>query len=122
MRLLLALLLVVAAGTASAQDLKRGRTVFTRCIACHSLEAERSPAPGPSLIGVVGRAAAALPDFEYSPALVEAGRRGLVWTEEALDRFVADTEAFLPGTVMGFLRIPDAADRRALVELIKSAR
>ncbi len=122
MRLLLALLLVAAAGTASAEDLQRGRRVFTRCIACHSLEAERGPAPGPSLIGIVGRAAAALPDFEYSPALVEAGRKDLVWTEDALDRFVTDTEAFLPRTVMGFLRIPNAEDRRALIELLKSAR
>jgi cytochrome c len=121
-RLVLALLLVVAAEAASAQDLQRGRRVFTRCIACHSLEAERGPAPGPSLIGIVGRAAAALPDFEYSPALIEAGRKGLVWTEDVLDRFVADTKAFLPGTVMGFLRIPEAADRRALIDLIKSVR
>ena len=58
----------------------------------------------------------------FSPALIEAGRKGLVWTEDALDRFVADTEAFLPGTVMGFLRIPEAADRRALIDLIKSVR
>lgn len=122
MRLLLALLLVVVAGSAFAQDLQRGRRVFTRCIACHTLEAERGPAPGPSLIGVVGRAAAALPDFDYSPVLVAARRRGLAWTEEALDHFVADTEAFLPGTVMGFLSIPDAADRRALIDLLKSAR
>ncbi len=122
MRLLLALLVLVAAGAASAQDLQRGRRVFTRCIACHSLEAARGPAPGPGLIGIVGRAAAAVPDFEYSPALVAAGRRGLVWTEDALDRFVADTEVFLPGTVMGFLRIPNAEDRRALIELLRSAR
>ena len=122
MRVLLALLLVVAAEAASAQDLQRGRRVFTRCIACHSLEAERGPAPGPGLVGIVGRAAAALPDFEYSPALIEAGRKGLVWTEDTLDRFVADTEAFLPGTVMGFLSIPNAGDRRALIDLLKSIR
>jgi cytochrome c len=119
---LIAALLVIAAGSAWAQDLQRERRVFTRCIACHSLEAERGPAPGPSLVGVVGRAAAALSDFEYSPALIEAGRRGLVWTEDALDRFLADTEAFLPGTVMGYLSLPSETDRRALIELLKRAR
>jgi cytochrome c len=115
-------LLVLLAADAVAQDLQRGRRVFTRCVACHSLEAGRGPAPGPSLVGVVGRPAAALADFEYSPALVEAGRKGLVWTEEALDRFLLDTEAFLPGSVMGFLALPNPADRRAVIDLIRAAR
>ena len=121
MRWLAAALLAVAATAAEAQDLRRGERVFTRCIACHSLE-ERGPTSGPSLIGVVGRKAAALPDFDYSPVLVEAGRKGLVWTEEVLDRYLADTEAFLPGTVMGYLSISNAADRRALIDLLKAAR
>lgn len=45
-----------------------------------------------------------------------------MWTEEVLDRVVADTEGFLPGTVMGLLRIPNAEDRPALIELLESAR
>ncbi|MBM3535444.1 MAG: c-type cytochrome [Alphaproteobacteria bacterium] len=121
MRALLAALLILSTAAAMAQDLRRGERVFTRCIACHSLE-ERGPTPGPSLIGIVGRKAAALPDFEYSPVLLEAGRRGLVWTEEALDRYLTDTEAFLPGSVMGYLSLPNADDRRALIDLLKTAR
>lgn len=107
---------------AAAQDIARGRSVFTRCTACHSLEPSRGPMPGPSLIGVVGRPAGTVPDFEYSPVLAEAGQRGLVWTEENLDRFLADTERFLPGTVMGLLRLPQPADRRALIDLLRSSR
>jgi cytochrome c len=120
-RALLAALLILSTATASAQDLARGQRVFARCIACHSLE-ERGPTPGPNLIGIVGRKAAALPGFEYSPALVEAGRRGLVWTADALDRYLADTEAFLPGSVMGYLSLPNATDRRALIDLLEAAR
>jgi cytochrome c2 len=45
-----------------------------------------------------------------------------VWTEDALDRFLLDTEAFLPGSVMGFLALPNPADRRAVIDLIRAAR
>lgn len=117
--ILLALVLVLPA---AAQDAARGRRVFTRCIACHSLDPASGPTPGPSLIGVVGRPAASLPDYEYSAVLGRAGRSGLVWTEDTLDRFLTDTELFLPGTVMGLLRLPEAADRRALVDLLKATK
>jgi cytochrome c len=116
----LAAVLLLLAGAAAAQDVGRGRSVFARCSACHSLERDAGPLPGPSLIDVVGRPAASLPDFEYSPALIEAGRKGLVWSEENLLRFMADSEAFLPGTVMGLVRVPAEADRRALLDLLKA--
>jgi cytochrome c len=119
-RALVVALALLGAAPAHGQDLTRGRAVFARCSACHSLEAE--PRPGPTLIGVIGRPAAALPDFEYSPVLVEAGRKGLVWSEENLLHFMADSEAFLPGTVMGLVRVPAEADRRALLDLLRAAR
>jgi cytochrome c len=115
-----AILLLVATESGLAQDLARGRAAFTRCSACHSLEPGDGPKPGPSLIGVVGRPAASLPDFEYSPVLADAGGKGLVWSEENLLRFMADSEAFLPGTVMGLVRVPTEADRRALLELLEA--
>jgi cytochrome c len=120
-RALAAAVALLACGSALAQDLARGRAVFALCSACHSLEPDAGPRPGPSLIGVIGRPAASLPAYEYSPVLTEAGRQGLLWTEEKL-RFMADSEAFLPGTVMGLVRVPAAADREALLELLKATR
>jgi cytochrome c len=120
-RVLAAAILLIA-NAAFAQDMQRGRAAFARCSACHSLEPDAGPKPGPSLIGVIGRPAASLPDFEYSSILTEAGQKGLVWTEDNLLRFMADSETFLPGTVMGLVRVPAEADRTALLGLLKAAR
>lgn len=68
--------------------------------------------------GVVGRAAAAVPGFAYSLAL---RRSGIVWTEHALDEFLAAPLTVVPGTTMGFAGVPDDDDRRAIVEYLKFA-
>ena len=56
--------------------------------------------PGPNLRGVIDRRAGTQPGFRFSPALIEAGARGLVWTRATLDAYLADPERFLPGTEM----------------------
>ena len=68
---------------------------------------------GPKLRGIVGRAAGSDPAFLYS-ANFRAGAQGLVWTEDNLDRFMADSRAMIPGTRM-FTRQPDAAIRRKII-------
>lgn len=47
-----------------------------------------------------------------------AGADGLVWTEETLDRYLADPLEAVPGTTMGPLGIKDAAERRAVIEYL----
>jgi cytochrome c len=69
---------------------------------------------------VIGRRAGTLPRFEYSEAMSEAGRNGLVWTEETLDRYVSDPEALVPGTAMGPVRFGNPADRADLIAYLKS--
>jgi cytochrome c len=54
--------------------------------------------------------------------MVEAGRRrGLVWTRETLDRFLADPDGYVPGTLMGFAGIRDPAERADLIEYLRRA-
>ena len=95
--------------------------LFQRCYACHSVDPAETGLPGPSLAGVVGRRAAERADFDYSPALREAGRRGLVWDETALDAFLADPAGAVPGTSMGFPGLKNEADRRDVVAYLKAA-
>src|SRR5882672_1586843 len=84
--------LLVATGIAAsltpalaAGDAEAGRALYqTRCTACHSLDYD---GVGPAHRGVFGRAAAHAKGFAYSDAL-KASR--LVWTEDALDRWLAD--------------------------------
>lgn len=95
--------------------LAQGERVFrNQCRGCHSLTPGRHIA-GPSLHGVVGRNAGEVTDFEYSHALQDAQ---LVWSPEALDRFLADPDAFLPGTRMVFWGLPENA-RRPLIDFLR---
>jgi cytochrome c len=108
------------ADTAVAGDAARGGRVFERCYACHSVDPAETGLTGPNLAGVVGRRAASR-DFDYSPALREAGRRGLVWDEAALDAFLADPASAVPGTSMNFPGLRNEADRRDLIAYLKAA-
>jgi cytochrome c len=118
LRSALALALLVGAwwGATWAQD---GARIFQRCFACHSLDPAATNVSGPTLRGIFGRRAGTLADFDYSPAIRDAGRHGLVWTGEALDRFLEDPENLVPGVRMGGVRMRDMAERRALIEWLQ---
>ena len=100
-------------------DSARGERVFQRCFACHSVVAGEDKLPGPNLRGVIGRRAGTLPGFRFSPALVEAGGRGVVWTRETLDAYLADPELFIPGTEMGLPALREADDRRDVIDFLE---
>ncbi len=113
---------VLLANTAVAGDAARGGRVFERCYACHSVDPAETGLTGPNLAGVVGRRAASRDDFDYSPAMREAGRRGLVWDEATLDTFLADPAAAVPGTAMSFPGLRNEADRCDVIAYLKAAR
>ena len=122
---LIAAIVAVAAGTARAEPpADPGARAFQKCFACHSVDPAERGLPGPNLYHVIGRLAAALDDYEYSAAMVAAGRTGrLVWTEATIDRFIADPQAFLPGTSMNYVGTRDAAERAAVIGyLMRGAR
>ncbi|HJR05033.1 MAG TPA: c-type cytochrome [Methylomirabilota bacterium] len=100
-------------------DSARGERVFLRCVACHSVARGEDRLPGPSLRGVMGRRAGTLPGFRFSPALIDAGARGVVWGRESLDAFLADPEGFIPGTVMGPPGLREADDRRDVIDFLE---
>lgn len=112
--MILAALLLAAA---SADPAAAAARAFQKCISCHSLDPAETGLPGPSLGGVLGRRAANLPDFDYSPAMRAAGEAGLVWTEERLDAFLANPEAMVPGTMMQTPPPTSAAERALLYGL-----
>ena len=116
------LALFLAALPGSRPDLLRGQRVFQRCYACHSVIAGEDTLPGPNLRGVLGRRAGTMPGFEFSPAMLEAGTaRGLVWTRRTLDAFLADSQGMVPGMTMTMLGLPDADDRRDLIDYLEQA-
>jgi cytochrome c len=110
----LALALAFVAGAANAADPARGRELYeTRCIACHSIDANRV---GPAHRGVFGRKAGTARDYDYSPALRNAR---IVWNAQSLERWLAGPEQTIPGQRMGYL-VGEAADRADLVAYLRT--
>ena len=110
---------LLAAGTvttawlpSASADSASGERVFQRCFACHSLDANRV---GPAHRGVFGRKAGAVPDYNYSPALK---RSAIVWDEAALDKWLTNPQALIPGQRMGF-RLGDAGERSDIIAFLK---
>lgn len=113
----LAVLLSIASPTPAAGDVKRGAKVFAACAGCHSLAPE-DHRTGPSLASVYGRRAATSAGFpRYSTALRDAG---VLWDAEALDTWLRDPAAFIPGNVMFFKGIPEASARDDLVAYLRA--
>ena len=113
MRLLVAVL-AFAAGAAHAADATRGKTLYeSRCIGCHSIDANRV---GPAHRGVFGRKAGTAKDYDYSPALRAAT---VVWDARSLARWLPEPERLIPGQRRGY-SVPDAADRADLVEYLRT--
>ncbi|MCA0245678.1 MAG: cytochrome c family protein [Proteobacteria bacterium] len=96
-------------------DAGKGAQIYQRCLACHSLEHNRS---GPRHCGLFGRPAAAVPDFTYSQALKSAG---LTWDAATLDRFLENPLKAVPGTRMAYAGIKNGQERADLIAYLKQA-
>lgn len=108
--------------TADTGDVVRGARVYQRCYSYHTVDPnEQAKLQGPSLYGVVGRRAASLAGFSYSPALIAKAEAGLVWTEDELDQFLLEPERAIPDNQMGFFGLPEARDRADLIAYLKNA-
>jgi cytochrome c len=112
---MLAALMALPAAQAQADgDAAHGREIYeSRCIACHSPDANRV---GPLHRGVFGRKAGSLRDYTYSKALKGAA---FVWTDATLDRWLTNPQAFVPGQKMNF-KVAKAEDRADLIAYLKT--
>src|SRR5688572_26146415 len=89
---------------------------FAVCKACHSVEPGKNGI-GPSLAGIWGEKAGAVPGFEFSDAMKSSG---LTWNQATLDRYLTDPRGVVPGTKMAFGGVADAAKRQAIIDWIKA--
>ncbi|MEZ5859239.1 MAG: hypothetical protein R3D28_09670 [Geminicoccaceae bacterium] len=72
---------------------------------------------GLTLHGIFGRRIGTVPGYPYSPALAGGD---LVWTEETVARlFALGPDVVTLGTKMPIQRIPDAAERAALIGFLR---
>jgi cytochrome c len=109
---------------ALAADAEKGKAAFAqKCALCHQVGETAQNAVGPQLNGIVGRKAASVADFPgYSAKMKELGTEGFTWTEENIDKWIADPKAMIADSPMAlaFQGIPDAAERADIIAYLKA--
>jgi len=115
--ILLVILLIAGAtpGRAEVGDPQHGAQIYQRCLACHSLEHNRS---GPRHCGLFGRKAGSLPGYTYSKAMKDSG---ITWDASSLDRFLENPLKVLPGTKMAYAGVRDPKERADLIAYLRQA-
>ena len=94
-----------------------GQRLFNNhCASCH---ASKKQVFGPSLNGVVGRAAGSVAGFPYSDALKKSG---IIWTEDNLLKWLAGPAAMVPNALMPHVTLGDPAERVYVVEYLKTLK
>lgn len=102
--------------TASVQ---RGADTAKECEVCHNLGKGQGAKIGPDLYGVVGRPIASEAGFNYSSAL-KAKAKGANWTFDALNNWLTNPQADVPGTLMTFAGIPSERQRADVIAYLNS--
>ena len=114
---------VMAVTVSAATDFERQvqADTYKWCRFCHTTEQGGKHLVGPNLYAIFGQRAGTVPNFTYSTAMAQAGRDGLVWNDETLDKFLASPSGFVSGTSMiissGPVRTP--AERAAIINILK---
>ena len=111
----------VATGFAAAAhadgDAVKGKKVFAKCMACHTLEAGKNKV-GPSLHGIIGRKSGSVEGFTYSDAMKNSN---LTWDEATLDKYLTNPKAEVAGNKMAFPGLPKPDDRANVIAYLKEA-
>ncbi len=100
--------------SASAQNGEQSAKV---CLTCHNLGKGQGNKVGPDLYGVVGRPVASEPGFNYSAALKA---KGGTWTFDALNPWLANPRADVPGTAMTFAGLSSEKQRADIIAYLNS--
>jgi cytochrome c len=91
---------------------EHGAQIAKQCQLCHNVEEGQGAKIGPDLYGVVDRPVASVASFNYTPALKAKGGK---WTFAALDKWLTNPRADVPGTAMTFAGLSNEKQRADVV-------
>jgi len=120
---LAAVALMALSGPALAEgDATKGKAAYAKCGICHQVGPGAKTLVGPELNGTVGRKAASVADYPYSPGMKKLGEEGFTWTDANLDKWIADPKAMIADSPMAlaFPGIPDAGERADIIAYLKT--
>ncbi|MGH6803932.1 MAG: c-type cytochrome [Methyloceanibacter sp.] len=120
---LTAVALMALSGPALAEgDATKGKAAYAKCGICHQVGPGAKTLVGPELNGTVGRKAASVADYPYSPGMKKLGEEGFTWTDANLDKWIADPKAMIADSPMAlaFPGIPDAGERADIIAYLKT--
>jgi cytochrome c len=79
-----------------------------------------APPYGPTLAGLIGRPAGTVAGYNYSRSFQEI-LRGVVWKRQTLDRWLTDSQLWVPSSIM-FYKQPDPAVRAQIIDYLEVNR
>ena len=109
-----------ASAFAQEGNAEHGKAVFNQCKICHAVGPGAKAGVGPEQNNLVGSVAGSRPGFNYSPAMKEAGAKGLAWNEETISKFIENPKTVVPGTKMVFPGLKNAQDRADVIAYLKT--
>ena len=101
---------------ALAQDAEAGAKVFAKCRACHSIGETSKNGVGPSLNGIIGRAAGTYAGYNFSEANKTSG---LTWDEATFSEYIVAPAAKVKGTKMAFAGLKNPQEVLDIVAYLK---
>ena len=99
-------------------DIAAGQKAATKCLACHSFDKGGPNKVGPNLWDVVGGPHAHAPSFSYSPAM--GALKDQAWDYEALNKYLFNPKAAVPGNKMAFAGISSEKERANVIAFLRS--
>ena len=93
-------------------DRDHGKSIFKKCVACHSIAQDGGNKIGPKLYNVVGRTVGSVSDYKFSKALASYGKE---WTFEELNGFLIKPSKWIKGTKMAFAGLKKEKDRASVL-------
>lgn len=102
----------------ASADVAKGKRVFNKCKACHTVTKGGKNTIGPNLWDIVNRAPGAADGFKYSNVM--AGMSGKPWNYENLNDFLHKPKQYAKGTKMSFAGLRKDSDRANVIAYLRS--